>query len=876
MLQSNKGTMMVLKVTRRDVLKVGAAAGALTAASSLFVGRMSTIRAVGAPKPDLQLTPVEEWVPTTCWIGKQDCGMLARKIDGRVVKFEGHPANPRNQGTLCPKGQGQIAALYDPNRVKTPLVRTNAKGVQGKFRSASWDEALGIVADRMNEVRKRDPRLLIWQKGRSKAKAFYDTAFVNASGATKLHHGAFCSDAGYRALEYTVGTHAVMNPDFKHTNYLISWGWNITNAGGNKTCWLTWNQQLGEAKKRGIKVTHIDPRQRPAGPHADEWVPIRPGTDLALALALCNLVIKSGTIDEPYLKEFTNSAYLVKEDGTYLRKGEGDEAKEQVWDQASIGPMDFGKYGNDPALTGEYTVDGEKVKPAYQMFKEHVAQYTAEWAADKCGVDVKQILQIAKDLADNANIGATHIVDGVEIPYRPVAIMTYHISQTELGFQQVRAQTMLMMLMGAMGAVGGTMSDFTWKIHKNFEGLDNISITDEPNIYLKNSKFYPINSNNSSVVAQVMTDPDPKANYGVDYTPEVCIIHMANPMTSFLSQKDIYDGYMKFKFVAVIDPWMSHTADLFADVVLPAATLEKYEGPISATDQYIGAQTLRVPPMDPLFESRGDIQIYLDLCEKAGILTGEGGYLDEINKKLKIDDANKIPIDRKPSGERELFDRWAKSEGYEKGVEFFETESVNITGPVSPTKRYGYVTEPPFGGAIHRLYGESLMGYQKQMKALGVEKIYYQDYTAFPTWRDLTMNSSPSEYDMNLISYHMIEFKQSRTSMISVLAELAPKQRADINPAKAKEMGFADGDEVIVESHNAVTGETRRITVPLHFTEALRPDTLAIPHHYGEIARHPNSTGQGDTPNALFFTGKGYTANTADQSFHVKVRLLKA
>ena len=89
--------MMVLKVTRRDVIKVGAAAGALTAASSLFVGRMSTIRAVGAPKPDLQLTPVEEWVPTTCWIGKQDCGMLARKIDGRVVKFEGHPANPRNQ-----------------------------------------------------------------------------------------------------------------------------------------------------------------------------------------------------------------------------------------------------------------------------------------------------------------------------------------------------------------------------------------------------------------------------------------------------------------------------------------------------------------------------------------------------------------------------------------------------------------------------------------------------------------------------------------------------------------------------------------------------------------------------------------------------------
>ncbi len=863
---------MVLKVTRRDVLKVGAAAGALTAASSLFVGRMSTIRAVGAPKPDLQLTPVEEWVPTTCWIGKQDCGMLARKIDGRVVKFEGHPANPKNQGTLCPKGQGQIAALYDPDRVKAPLIRTNAKGVEGQFRKASWDEALELVAERMNEVRKRDPRLLIWQKGRSKAKKFYDEAFVKASGAMKIGHGAYCSDAGYRALEYTVGTHAVLHPDFKHTKYLLSWGWNITSAGGNKTCWLTWNQQLDEAKKNGIKVVAIDPRARPAGPFADEWVPIKPGTDLALALALCNMMIQSGTIDEPYLKEFTNSAHLVKADGTFVRAGEGDEAKEQVWDKASIGPMDFGKYGNDPALTGEFEVYGEKVKPAFQVFKEHVAQYTPEWAAQKCGINVRQIYQIAEDLRKHANIGATHVVDGVEIPYRPVGIMTYHISQTELGFQQVRAQTMLMMLLGAMGAVGGTLSDWTWKIHKGYAGLDNISITEEPNVYLKNSKYYPINSGNPSIMAQVMVDPEA---YGVDYTPEVCIIHMANPMTSFLSQKDIYDGYMKYKFVAVIDPWLSKTADLFADVVLPAATLEKYDGPTSATDQYVGAQTLRTPPMDPLFESRCDIQIYMDLCEKAGILTGEDGYLDQVNKALKMDDEHKLSIDSKPSGEREVFDHWAKSAGYD-GVEFFETQSVDVTGPVSAKKRYGYAMDEPFGGAVHRLYGESLLGYQNQMKALDVEEIYWRDYTALPTWREMTMNESPAEYDMNLISFHMIEFKQSRTSMISVLKELAPKSRADINPATAKAKGFAEGDEVIVESHNAVTGETRQITVPLHFTEGLRPDTLAIPHHYGEIAKHPQTEGQGATPNTLFFTGKGYTLNTADQSFHVKVRLLKA
>jgi hypothetical protein len=118
--------------------------------------------------------------------------------------------------------------------------------------------------------------------------------------------------------------------------------------------------------------------------------------------------------------------------------------------------------------------------------------------------------------------GATLTVeDGVEVPLRPVGQMAYHVSQKEHGFQMMRAITMLGMLTGSVGAAGGTLSDFTWKVHKNFEGLDNIGITDSPNIYLNKSKFYPINSNNSSVVAQVMQDP---AKYGVEYRPEVAIL----------------------------------------------------------------------------------------------------------------------------------------------------------------------------------------------------------------------------------------------------------------------------------------------------------------------------------------------------------------
>lgn len=861
-----------MKISRRGFLIGSAAtAGSLIAARNMLGGLETLELSEAAAAQSLK----EEWIPTTCWIGKQDCGMLARRINGRVVQFEGLPEHPRNRGTLCPKGVAQITSLYDPNRVKAPLIRTNKKGVPGTWRHVSWDEALNLVAGEMNEIRERDPSLLVWQKGRSKAKAFYDTAFVKASGATKLHHGAFCSDAGYRALEYTIGMHGVLHPDFRHTRYLLCWGWNVTNAGGNKFCWLTWPQQLVEAKEKGLKLVAIDPRLRSAAHFADDWLPIRPGTDLALALAICNLLIDQGTVDWSYIKTYTNSPFLVQDDGYFLRaepEGEEETGKPLVWDEAKGRAVAFDSEGVEPALEGSFEINGVNVRPAFQLFKDHVAQYTPSFAAEVTGIPEEQIITVAHDLGENAMIGSTIEIDGIDVPYRPVAIMAYHMSQQELGFQALRAMLMIPMLLGSVGAAGGQFSDFTWKKHKNWDGLDNISITDTPNIFLDKSKFYPINSNNSSLVAKVIADPD---KYGVESTPEMVILHMANPLGSFPDQQANKDAYESFKFVVAIDPWLSLTADLYADVVLPASTLEKYEGPLSATDQYVDATAMRIPPMDPLFDSKGDIDIYLDLCQAAGILLGEGGYLDQINKALKLEAPNSIPIDHKPTV-REIFDIWSKAQGIEEGIAFFEEHGVKIKGPVSASKYYGYATDPPFAGAYpHRLYGESLLGYQEEMRSLGADEIYWQDYTPLPTWRTQTVDKSPPQYDLYLISYKMIEFKQARTPL-PLTREIARNQIVEVNPKTARAKGIKDGDDAWVESHNAVTGETRRVKVTARYRESIRPDTIAMPHHYGSHTNHPWSTNDGPTPNSLFFTGEGYVANTADQTFLVKVQISKA
>jgi anaerobic selenocysteine-containing dehydrogenase len=430
------------------------------------------------------------------------------------------------------------------------------------------------------------------------------------------------------------------------------------------------------------------------------------------------------------------------------------------------------------------------------------------------------------------------------------------------------------MLVGAVGAAGGQLSDFTWKIYKNYAKFESLTVEDPPyDFFLNKSKYFPINTGSPAVIARVMNDPE---RYGVEDLPEVAILHMVNPLAAFPSQPEYLESYHKFKFVAVISPWISETADYFADVVLPAATIEKYEGPISATDQYVDAVTLRIPPMEPLFESRGEIDIYMDLCERIGVLYGDDGYLAVVNSELKLNDTEfALPLDTKPEV-RHIFDEWSKSQGIEEGIEYFEDphKGVYVKGPVSPTKIYGYVADPPFGGALHRLYGESLLDAQRQMKAKGAEEIYWQDYTEFPTWRPPTMEGSPAEYEFYLLSYHQIEHKQSRTSFIPMLAELAPGATLDINPESADRLGISEGDAVTVESHNAVTGETRRLTTTATLLDSIRPDTVALPHHFG-LWTHPQNKGQGPSANEIYFTGEGYLTNTADQSFHVKVKVTK-
>ncbi len=856
-------------ISRRTFLKgTATAAGALALASQLdFSWARPLLRPGEADAPE-----AEQYVPTTCWIGKQDCGMLARVVDGRIVKFEGNPRHPRNLGTLCVKGMSQLQGVYDPYRIKAPLRRTNAKGVSGEWQEIGWDEAIAEVGDRIKELRTRNPKLLAWQKGRSKSGALYDESFLDASGAVKLHHGAYCSDAGYRAMEYTVGFKGVLQPDFEHCNYLLSWGWNITGAGGNQLCWITWPREFLNARERGMKTVIIDPMRRQAGPYGEKWLPVRPGTDLAFFNALSNVLIQNGYLDRPYLKSYTNMPFLVGTDGLFIKEGEAGKEKELVWDLTSNAAKPFDTAGIDPALEGSYTAKGVAARPAFELLKENLAAYTPEFAAGITGLEAADIRDIALTLGKEARIGSTLVIDGKAVPYRPVGIMGYHVTQQELGFQACRAAATPFLLVGAFEAAGGLKSDMARSIASTFESHAKITVKDPPyGITLGSSKYFPLNSNNSGVVMKALLNPE---KYGISPIPEMMLIHMSNPLIAFPDQKVFMDAYGLFKYIAVIDPWMSETADYFADIILPAATIEKIEGPLGVGTQYVDAKTLRMPPIDPMFQSRSEVDIYLDLCERAGILFGEHGYLEAVNHHLKLKEGFHLPTEEKPTVV-EIFDAWARSEGFEGGLEFFRDPAKHVKPkPIPVEKLYAAVWNPPYGGVRHRLYGEHLLRLQSQMKNKGAEEIYWRDYTPLPMWRPLTKDSSPSQYDLTLISFKKMQFKQSRSAFIPIPLELEPEQRLEINPAAAAARGIADGDKVTVESHNAITGETRRVRTKARVRDYIMPEAVGMSHHYGHWVS-PVAKGDGPTPNTLFFTGEGYVTNTMDQTYHVKVRVFK-
>ncbi|HLF41168.1 MAG TPA: molybdopterin-dependent oxidoreductase [Acidimicrobiia bacterium] len=847
-------------LSRRRFLQGSVAAGGATLATRFLFGAPETlVRAagpVGAPA-------VEDFVNTTCWIGKQECGIRARRVDGRVVKLDGHPDNPRNLGTLCPKGQAQITSLYDPNRITTPLVRTNAKGVPGKWRRATWEEAIGLVAERVGAAQAKNPLLAAWVIGRPKVKAIYNKAFVEATGLTAYgRNGQDCAGPSEDATLATWGVRSVVTPDLRRCRYLVCY-WNLTQAGGPELCQITMPREVVDARARGMKVVAINPHGRSVAHLADEWVPIRPGTDMAFWLAVIHTLLAEGYVDEAFLRSHTNAAALVGADGSILQRDGVDLAWDEQKGAATPASADV-----RPALFGVFEVDGQQVKPALQVLEDHVAEHTPAWASKLCGVPATQIRRVALELGENAAIGSTTVIDGVEVPLRPVA---YGLHGTAVkfhdGLQTSRTILLAFMILGAVGAAGSAQladDEVADPAATHKKWLETAGKAQPKRLDLGGSAWFPLGSSGYLMFPVTVNDPE---RYGLTYRPEdmAVVASYVNPVLSTRPVDKALEAWTRFGFVAYITPYLCATADHAADVVLPCGTLDKWEGPLGVGTLYATGSTVKAPVMAPLGESRGEIDILTDLCEALGKLGGAGGFVARLNTNLKIAEPYLLPLDRKPTSET-ILDAWARS-SLKMGLD--ELQQVGVVSKEVPAEElYLRAGEQPFDGVRGHFYLDAFPKIGASMRAAGVPEELWRRYTAYPTWTTPPLEGSPDQYDLYLMDHKRIELKQTRSFELPLLAELVPENPLVMHAAAASRRGLKDGDRVWVESHHPGTGETRKLRTVLRTSQGIRPDTVSLTHHAGRVGQ--------PTVNALFFYGDGLWDISSGWFSHVKVKVWKA
>jgi thiosulfate reductase/polysulfide reductase chain A len=356
--------------TRRSFLKWSSAlVGAAVASGLLWDDKLGLFREADAQEKSLK---EGEWIYSNCNMCGGQSGIKVKVVNGRAVKIEGI-ANPNNvanisanyekalnelgamyndkdaAGRLCSKGNSGLRSLYDPDRLKTPMVKIGERG-SGKWKAISWDEAVNQVAENLQKVKdKYGAESLAWF-GEDHSFTHIQGDFCKMYGTPNYHnHSNLCDVARKASFKLVMGNERPI-ANFEDTSYALVFGWNMLGA----TKWIhlpgTWNR--GRAK--GAKMVYIDPVFSQTAAKSDQWVPIRPGTDGAMALAIGNVLINKGLVNKAFIDEWC------------------------------VGFDEYAKY---------------------------VADKTPEWAEKITSVPAKTIEKIATEMGETAKAGKPVVID---------------------------------------------------------------------------------------------------------------------------------------------------------------------------------------------------------------------------------------------------------------------------------------------------------------------------------------------------------------------------------------------------------------------------------------------------------------------------------
>ncbi|RNE91515.1 sulfite dehydrogenase subunit SoeA [Marichromatium sp. AB31] len=619
---------------------------------------------------------------TTCYMCACRCGIRVHLRDGEVRYIDGNPRHPLNKGVICAKGSSGIMKQYSPARLTRPLRRRpGAERGESDFEEISWDEALELLETRLRRLRAEDPKRFALFTGRDQMQALTGMFAKQFGTPNYAAHGGFCSVNMAAGLIYSIGGSfwEFGGPDLDRAKLFVM----IGTAEDHHSNPL--KIAISEFKRRGGRFISINPIRTGYSAIADEWVPIRPGTDGALLLAINHEILARGLFDRDFLIQYTNAAELVVSDEAHDEAGlfyrvETEAAPDCFdpqdrlwWDRASDAAVRARTPGVEPRLLGAYTLeDGTAVKPAFQLLKDRLADYTPEWAAEVTGIPAATIRRLAHEMGVTARDHQIELpipwtdcwdrehasVTGNPVAFHAMRGMAAHSN----GFQGIRALGVLMSLLGTIDRPGGFRHKAPFprpippcpkppndpaavRPDTPLDGLplgwpadpDDLFVDDEGEAVRLDKAFsweYPL------AVHGLMHNVITNAWRGDPYPIDTLVLFMANmawnstmntsEVRRMLVDKDEQGDY-RIPFLAVCDTFSSETV-AFADLVLPDTSyLERHDvlsmldRPISEFDGPVDA--VRVPVLPPKGECRPFQDVLIELGTRLGLpafVDGEG------------------------------------------------------------------------------------------------------------------------------------------------------------------------------------------------------------------------------------------------------------
>jgi sulfur reductase molybdopterin subunit len=678
-----------LEIDRRGFLKLsGVAAGSaalLYAAKKFGMGfDFLSLLPQSYDAETLQPNWTYTTVPNICRICSSACDVLVtveRSPDGsyvRAIEIDGNPLSPYNKGKVCARGRSGAFLTYNKDRIKTPLIRTGPKGTWA-FKEATWEEAIQYILSFMEQNNVQPYEIILG--GGAIPCANYRPELIPFMFASQIPNMAGspmqpCIYGEHLGINLTFGTFDIhgsdLMDDFTHSSLIVVWGDNGNPAG----IFVNRGHRLGEGLANGAFMITIDPRQSEAASKSDLWVPVKPGSDLAVAMYIINYIISNGYYDSDFVRYYTDLPFLLVDEGNGLLRPLAEEYPDgtvkafMVYDEISGSIVRVPPFTNTnmydvngnriiPALSPQgVTHDGQPVYTAFQKLAERVSGFTLDYASKVAAVDPSLLEEVAHRMAT----------------MRPMDIATGQKGQWGSYTTQFRkAVATIMALTGNVDREG------TWVYSGVYrEGMEALvdaysssvrSGTSSPGILIQrpgilmqvpyvtlpglslnalatifvfnNPKFwvhgYPAVNEiiNQNLVSQ---GKKPAAAFtlfsdagvyeavkgqltwnGSTYRPKAAFLYAVNPAKDF--QESEWKEILSNLFVVMIDILPTDTA-LYADVILPDATYLETQDPITddsaAPDHYFRARTQAVPRVFP--QAIPGLDIFLMLADRMGFL----------------------------------------------------------------------------------------------------------------------------------------------------------------------------------------------------------------------------------------------------------------